>query len=120
MQQFQPFYMTFQPEMYFDEDSICRRDYDYMKSTYPDTAKRIMPYVEAECDRMEYHGSMMFDEYPDQLQLHMMCRRISKKIRENEEKMEEGKWMEELIQVLTWHEVMKRRDEYRKYRRKFY
>ena len=41
MQQFQPFYMTYRPEIYFDEDSMCRRDYNYMKSTYPDMAKRL-------------------------------------------------------------------------------
>ena len=120
MHQFQPFYMTYQPERYFDEDSMCRRDYEYMKSTYPDTAKRIMPYVEMECDRIEYSGSMMFDEYPDQLQVRMMCRKISGKVRENNEKLWREEWLEELIHVLVWHEIMKRRTEYRKYRRKFY
>jgi len=120
MQQFQPFYMTYRPEIYFDEDSMCRRDYNYMKSTYPDMAKRMMPYVEKECDRMEYSGSVLFDEYPDQLQIRMMCRRILGKVRENEEEMTSGKWVEDLIQVLTWHEIMKRRSEYRKFRKKFY
>lgn len=120
MHQFQPFYMTYSPEIYFAEESIRRRDYDYMKSTYPDMAKRIMPYVEKECDRMEYRGSMMFDEYPDQLQVRMLCRRISQKIRENEERVEGGKWLEEMIHVLAWHEIMKRRSEYRDYRKKYY
>ena len=55
----------------WDDDRISNRDYEYMKSAYPDTAKRIMPYIEVECDRMEYSGSMLFDEYPDQLQLRM-------------------------------------------------
>ena len=42
-----------------------RMDYDYMKSTYPDTAKRVLPLVEEECDRLEYSSSMIYDEYPD-------------------------------------------------------
>ncbi len=29
-------------------------------------AKRVLPYIEEECDRMEYDG-MMGDEYPDRL-----------------------------------------------------
>jgi len=104
---------------------MMRRDYDYMKSTYPEMAKRIMPYVEEECDRMEYSGSMMFDEYPDQLQMRMLCARISRKVRDqegkcHEDKWKKGSWLEELIQVLTFHEIIKRRGEYRKYRRKFY
>ena len=39
-----------------------RMDYDYMKSTYPDTAKRVLPLVEEECDRLEYSSSMIYDE----------------------------------------------------------
>ena len=115
-----PFYMVYQQEMGWDDEAMMRRDYDYMKSTYPDMAKRIMPYVEEECDRLEYSGSMMFDEYPDQLQMRLLCKRISRKVREQEDKWTEGDWLEELIQVLTFHEVIKRRGEFRKYRRKFY
>ena len=124
MNQRLPFYMVYDTDNFaldkrlWDEDFVLRRDYDYMKSAYPETAKRIIPYVEAECDRLEYSGSMMFDEYPDQLQLRMMCRRIYDKAAPQE--TDAGKWFMDLIQVLTWHEIMKRRSEYRKYRRKYY
>ena len=30
---------------------------------------RLQPYVEECCDRLEYEGSMMYDEYPDRLSL---------------------------------------------------
>jgi len=65
---------------------MIRRDYNYMKSAYPDTAKRLLPFVEEECDRMEYDGSMMFDEYPDMLQLRLMCKRIYAKAEKEEQK----------------------------------
>lgn len=132
MNQRLPFYMIYDTENFlvddrnnrnwgvWDDESMMRRDYEYMKSAYPDMAKRIMPYVEAECDRLEYSGSLMFDEYPDQLQMRLLCRRISRRIREQENKWKEGEWLEELIQVLVFHEIIKRRGEYRKYRRKFY
>jgi len=113
-----PFYMVYESKLPWDEENLNRRDYDYMKSAYPDTAKRIMPYVEDECDRMQYMGSMMFDEYPDQLQMRLMCRRIYEKAKECEERP--GKWLSDLVQVLTYQEIMKRRSEYRKYRKKFY
>ena len=71
-----PYYMTYPMPQLYEEDRSMRRDLDYMKSIYPKAAKRLIPYVEEECDRMEYSGSMMYDEYPDQLQLRMMCRRI--------------------------------------------
>ena len=63
-----PFYMAYPVPLLYNDDRNARRDYDYMKSIYPDTAKRVLPYMEEECDRMEYDGSMMYDEYPDRLQ----------------------------------------------------
>ena len=36
---------------------------------YPLMARRLQPYVEECCDRLEYEGSMMYDEYPDRLSL---------------------------------------------------
>ena len=86
-----PFYMAYPVPLLYNDDRNARRDYDYMKSIYPDTAKRVLPYMEEECDRMEYDGSMMYDEYPDRLQLRLMCLRIYDK----EEKEEEnpGAWL---------------------------
>jgi hypothetical protein len=67
---------------------------------------------------MEYDGSMMYDEFPDQLQLRMMCRRIYDRMAEEEE--ETGDWLMELIQVMTYHELCQRRCEYRNCRRRFF
>lgn len=63
-----PYYMAYPMPLQYDDDRIEQRDLDYMKSMYPETAKRILPYVEDECDRMAYEGSVVYDEYPDQLQ----------------------------------------------------
>ena len=40
----------------------------------------VLPYMEEECDRMEYEGSLMFDEYPDRLMIEMVVDRIQKKV----------------------------------------
>lgn len=79
-----PYYMAYPMPFLFDEERIERRDYEYMKSLYPDAAKRILPYVEEECDRWEKPGSMIYDEYPDRLQLRLMCRRIYDRINTEE------------------------------------
>ena len=129
MVKYLPFYMAYEgmqmPLM--DEEWMVRRDYDYMKSTYPEMVKRMMPYVEEECDRMEYIGSMMFDEYPDQIQVRMMCRRIMEKVIEKTKDdmiynldTYQNNGLRDLIWVLTWQEILRRRSDYRKYRRKFY
>ncbi len=131
-----PFYMVYGGEKYMrnrtygDEEVQFQRDCNYMKSTYPNMAKRIIPYIEEECDRIEYSGSMIFDEYPDQLQIYLMCRRIMERFI-NEEAVEKngGKysvkriqgevqdnWLHDFIWILTWQEILRRRSAYRKYR----
>ena len=84
MEQKLPYYMMYPTPFLFDDDKTEKRDYEYLKSMYPDMAKRILPYVEEECDRMEYENSMIYDEYPDKLQLRLMCSRICDKVREQE------------------------------------
>ena len=79
-----PYYMAYPLPLQYDDERRERMDYEYMKSLYPDMAKKILPYVEEECDRMEYKCSMMYDEYPDRLQLRMMCRRVYDNVMKNE------------------------------------
>lgn len=84
-----PYYMAYPMPLQYDDERIERYDFEYMKSMYPQTAKKVLPYVEDECDRMEYEGSMMYDEYPDQLQLRLMCRRVyDRMMREEKEELE--------------------------------
>ena len=90
---------------------------DYMKSTYPDTAKRVLPLVEEECDRLEYSSSMIYDEYPDRLQLRFMTKRIYE--RAQEEGRNPGVSAFDIIQVMLCQELLLRRHE-RREKRKFY
>lgn len=113
-----PFYMAYPVPLLYNDDRNARRDYDYMKSIYPDTAKRVLPYMEEECDRMEYDGSMMYDEYPDRLQLRLMCRRIYDTAEKEEENP--GAWLMDLIEVMTYQELCRRRVEHREIRKKIY
>ena len=84
-----PYYMAYPMPLQYDDERIERYDFEYMKSMYPQTAKKVLPYVEDECDRMEYEGSMMYDEYPDLLQLRLMCRRVyDRMMREEKEELE--------------------------------
>ena len=96
---------------------------------YPDAAKQLLPYIEDECDRVAYEGSVMFDEYPDQLQLRLMGRRVYDRTEKDQviEKLirSEGKgadesWIRDLIQVMLYQEIYKRRSDQRKYNQKYY
>lgn len=112
-----PYYMAYPMPLQYDDERIERRDFEYMKSMYPLTVKKILPYVEMECDRMAYAGSMIYDEYPDQLQIRMMCKRIYDKMSEEEK---ENKTLRELIQVLVFQELHQRRNQHRRERKKYF
>ena len=118
-----PYYMAYPMPLLFDDERIEQRDFEYMKSMYPEMARKLAPYVEEECDRMEYEGSMIYDEYPDQLQIHLMCGRICDKVKKMEEVQEDAKeknWLRALIQVLLFHELYQRRRHPRNMRKQFY
>ena len=118
-----PYYMTYPMPLAYDDEKIDRRDFEYMKSMYPDLAKKILPHVEAECDRMEYQNSMMYDEYPDKLQLRMMCSRVYDKVKKNEWMLDEdgeAEGLRDLLEVLVYEELMRRRRDSRRRYQKFY
>ena len=118
MSQHLPYYMAYPMPLLYDDSRIERQDLEYMKSMYPDLAKRVMIYVEDECEKMMYDGSMIYDEYPDQLQIRLMCNRVYDKVIQSG--MEDDLHLKEMIQILVFHELFRRRCEYRRFRRKYY
>ena len=70
--EFTPFYMNYPEPVYNYAGLEQDWDMERLKNLYPNVAKEVQTVVEDECDKLEYDGSVMFDEYPDQL----MFRRI--------------------------------------------
>ena len=50
-----PYYMAYPMPLLYDDGREERRDYEYMQSMYPNFVKRILPYVEDECERGGNH-----------------------------------------------------------------
>lgn len=126
-----PFYMAYPFLLPFDQDREQEKDLQVMKSYYSKTASRIQEKVERECDRMEYDGSMMFDEYPDKFMMEHLCRKIENEMMEEELKGSEEEaetqamgrgrrdGLRDLIGVLLFNEMYRRRCRHRKCRRYF-
>ena len=113
-----PYYMAYPLPLQYDDERMERRDFEYMKSMYPMAVKRIVPYVETECDRMTYAGSMIYDEYPDQLQIRMMCNRVYDKVKEKDDT--DSGWLKDLVQIMVFQEIHQRRCQYRRERKKYF
>ena len=128
-----PYYMAYPVPFSYDDERTERRDIEYLRSMYPDIPKRLLPYVEEECDRMAYESSMIYDQYPDKLQLRMMCGRICENIKRNKKLFRSesmagissdtdhgGRWLRNLVEVMLYQELYRRRSGRRRMRRKFY
>ena len=133
MDQKLPYYMAYPMTLDYDDERIERMDFEYLKSMYPEIAKNVLPYVEEECDRMAYESSMIYDQYPDKLQLRMMCGRICENIKRNKKLFRSesmagissdtdhgGRWLRDLVEVMLYQELYRRRSGGRRMRRKFY
>lgn len=75
-----PFYMAYPMPHMLDMEQEQEREASLMKSYYPQVAMRIQEYVERECDKMEYEGSMMYDEYPDKHMMEQLSAKIEEKL----------------------------------------
>lgn len=109
-----PFYMTYPMPMFYEEDTVMR-DLEYLQQMYPVQAKKYQKKIANILDKMDYRGSMIYDEYPDKFMLDKLARDI-KAIIKQEEMMEDmsdtpQQWeiIEELIQLLLFYEIYKRR-----------
>lgn len=133
MDQKLPYYMAYPMTLDYDDERIERMDFEYLKSMYPEIAKNVLPYVEEECDRMAYENSMIYDQYPDKLQLRMMCGRICENIKRNKKLFRSesmarvssdteqgGRWLRDLVEVMLYQELYRRRSSRRRTGRRFY
>lgn len=89
-----PFYEAFSTEnSEMEREEEDRKDLVYIKNMYPSKIKRIQDQIEEECDKLEYEGSMMFDEYPDKAILRGICNKIYASVKDlEEEEVEATNW----------------------------
>ncbi len=112
-----PFYMTHPGYFGPGKENTVLRDLEYLQQTYPIEVRKYQRRVAEILDKMDYEGSMIYDEYPDRYSLFHMTKTILKILQNEEmEAMEESDpsgekwhWMENMIQVLLCNEIYKRR-----------
>ena len=137
VQQIQPYFTMPDYTQILEEQQQTERDFRKLQSMYPEAAKMMLPYIEEECDKMEYEGSMMFDEYPDQTTVYRIGERIYDEVKdqfpdENPEQPDDvlsmqyqgpnrnrpgQNWVQDLARVLLLQEMHHRRCRHRGCRR---
>ncbi len=113
-----PGYQTYRNWDQLSEDRVLE-DLEYLQQMYPAYAKRYQVKVRDILNRMDYEGSVIYDQYPDKWQLEQLVRSIVMILKNEEREMnpqqpgvpEDSKWVwiQELVTVLLYYEVLKRR-----------
>jgi hypothetical protein len=112
-----PFFMTY-PGIGERNTRDAMRDLEYLQQMYPKEVKYYQQRVAEMLDRMDYDGSMIYDEYPDKLGVERMAISMTEIIRREEtqrypeKQFTDEKWegLKELIFVLLNNEIYKRRN----------
>lgn len=112
-----PFYMTYPLPMYYQEEDSIIRDLEYLQQMYPSEAKRYQKIISDILDKLDYEGSMIYDEYPDKWQLYKLSRDILDRIKREEKQKnpdqevpeEKWEWLGDMVQILLFYEIYKRR-----------
>lgn len=112
-----PFYMTYPLPLYYQEEDTATRDLEYLQQMYPAEAKRYQRMIAGILDRMDYEGSMIYDEYPDRLSIYRLSQDILARIRREDEQANPGKeipkekweWASDMVQIILFYEIYKRR-----------
>lgn len=116
--------MAYSNPLLYSGEKAQEEEFELMKSYYPAAARKIQEKVENECQLLDYEGSRIYDEYPDRFMLY----RLSKKIRDElESEMGQemqaqaisGGVLDDLVQVLLFQEISRRRCRHRRCRRFF-
>lgn len=118
----------------------AERDMEYLQQLYPAVWRRLQAEVQEECDRLEYEGSCMFDQYPDRVTIDRIIRKIYDRVKDYDEfkNYEASKqndvtasqifyhpcprcnWIEDFTRIMFLNEMGNRRRRYRSRRHWFY
>lgn len=61
-----------------------REDLQYLQEMFPETARRYAAKIASVVDRLDYKGSMIYDEFPDRIRLQRLAHDIMKMIEKEE------------------------------------
>lgn len=112
-----PFYMTYPYPMFYEEKDKMLQDLEYMQELYPEEAKRVLRYVINHLEKIDYPGSIIYDEYPDRIGIYRIVSSILNQIKHESQKngtplsTEKQLWIQDMIKLVLYHELFKRRHE---------
>ena len=90
---FLPFYLTYASPALYSGERMQEREFALMKSYFPDTALKVQEKVEEECELLDYEGSRIREQVAGELELQEISDRF----------------LDDLIEVLLYQEISRKR-----------
>lgn len=112
-----PYYMTCPGPYGTRAQDTVIRDMEYLQQMYPAEVKKYQRRIADILDKLDYEGSMIYDEYPDRCCLEHLAKSVVRILQQEEAaegpqnptSPEKWIWLEDMVLVLLYNEVYKRR-----------
>lgn len=111
-----PFYMAYPMPIAYTQDQGMVKDLEYFQQIYPQGAKFLQKEITGMLHMLDYEGSMLYDEYPDQVALNRLSKSMLDKIIKKKEKypepmkkLLENDCIEEYVMLILLGEILKYR-----------
>lgn len=92
-------------------------DLNYLQQMYPAYSKQLQDKINNILNTLDYEGSMIYDQYPDKIQLQNLVDSIISTLTTDtlDNPPKDDKWLTDLITVILYYEMLKRRHKEQKY-----
>lgn len=109
----------------YDNIQDLDNDFRYMQYLYPCVARQVQKEVSKECEKLDYEGSFIFDEYPDKVSFEKLANRIYQNLKVPDVKSQlEAKsisyysrrnrsYLKDIVTIVLLNEIFNRRRGYR-------
>lgn len=111
-----PLYLGYKPPWLVGDMNGEITDLEYLQQMYSAPIRTHQKRINEIIDKLDYEGSMIYDEYPDRWQIYRMAENILEIMKredaENENPIEDRifwEQMADIIQILLCQEIYKRR-----------
>lgn len=120
-----PFYNTYPVFTGWNQytDQQIMEDLGYLQQMYPVLSRRLQSKIEELLEKLDYEGSVIYDQYPDRIGLEHLTQTIFDTMMKDQEVVsqkeemvpEHRQYLKELVTILLYGEILKRRHKQPKY-----
>lgn len=114
-----PFYVAYPNYQMYSDEYRRMQDLEYLQAMYPTEVKEYQKKINQVLDRIDYAGSLIYDEYPDRISLYKLATDITQSIirdkisagdsETGQPSATDKEHMGIIVQILLYYEIHKRR-----------